>query len=606
MHIILSVDLLFQDHGDTGFWQALSQLSQKAKSPIILTATSMPQEMPYGSFKFEHIEMQRPTIEECCSKMEEVAEAEGMVLKQSTQNAELNEELSLIAEYFQCDIRRILNEMQLFHASPTNNHLNSADIDVFRRGWKARTHGEKKTNIEDDRPIILGIEPALIPPDDHTLVTIQGKKFQTTEPATLYLKGEVCPHFKVVNDSMILAVCPPLIIPDGVSKGLEYKNSTEDCPVKCYSAKFIDVVVRKRCANGLLLDSSSCPSPHRPNWNIEYDVSTEVSRLDQDMERKEFIRRAKANRKRLENEAANGFMSSDEEMEFEGGIQSSKKQVIYDSSSDEEVIDNSADKSSEIPKQQVDPQTLLDEALSTVSKEQPHQKVVQTNNIIHSSAMKEVERFANEMSRMSDVAFLEDTLVGLPMLAGAMGGLGSQSVDDFLTDSIPADPTIDKLSKDSHHLPGFENSCLGASTFFYGNADTYMVRPCRSRERFLLNQSLLHSRGLGAVDHCTDFDNTEPSNSDSEEDVQSTESKILSTLNYSEDDMLLPSHEPSTRFLSSSLLGKEVLQETSMIYSSNLNHGPWLDLRIHDMKIAALHTMSNILAPVSPYSDLNW
>jgi hypothetical protein len=603
------VDLLFQDHGDTGFWMALSQLSQKAKSPIIITATSVPPEMLSGSFKFEHIEMQRPTIEECCAKMAEVAKAEGMALKESTQDVEFNEGLSLIAEYFQCDIRRILNEMQLFHASPTNNHSNSVDIAVFQRDWKARVNGDKETNIEDDRPIILGIEPALIPRDDHTLVTIRGKNFQTTEPATLYLRGEVCPYFEVASDSKILAVCPPLMIPDGVSEGLVYKDSEKDRRVKCYSSKFIDVVVRKRCANGLILDSSSCPSPHRSIWNLVYDVSTEASRLDQEIERQEFIRKAKANRKRLENEADDGFMSSDEEMEFEGDIQSSKKKVIYDSSSDEDDTNNQADKSSETPKQHVNPQTLLDEALSEVAEEQPNEEVIQTNFSIDSSSFKEVEKFAEEMDRMSDVAFLEDALVGLPMLSGAMGGLGSQSVDGFFTDCIPADPTIDKLSKESHHLPGFENLCLGTSNkdaFFYGNADTYMVRPCRYRERFLLNRSLLHSRGLGAVDNCTESDNTEPTDPDDEESQAAESSKILSSLNYSEDDTLISPTAPSTRLLLSSLLGKEVLHETSLLYSSNLNHGPWLDLRINEMWNKALETMSNILAPDNPYSDTNW
>ena len=46
--------------------------------------------------------------------MEDIAKSEGMVLGGDA----TNDGLSVIAEHFDCDLRRIVNEMQLFHFSP--------------------------------------------------------------------------------------------------------------------------------------------------------------------------------------------------------------------------------------------------------------------------------------------------------------------------------------------------------------------------------------------------------------------------------------------------------------------------------------------------------
>lgn len=544
--------------------------------------------------------------------MEEVAKAEGMVLKEDSQDAEFNEGLSLIAEYFQCDIRRILNEMQLF-ASMTNTLNSSTDVDVFQRGWKAKLDGTKETDIAADMPVILDIQPVSVSRDIHTLITIQGQNFLSTEVATLYMGGEICPHFKVVSDSKILAVCPPLTIPGGVSKGLVYKNCGADVTIKCFSCKFIDVIVRKRCSNGLVLDSSSSLPPHRPNWNLEYDVPIEVSLLDQKLERQDFIRKAKANRKRLQNEADEGFMSSEEEMEFEDDSKPRKEKVIDDASLEEEDANNCNATANEPIKtnvQDIDPATLLYEALSGITTEQTSEQPIITNSRINLSTTKELETFSEELHRMSDVAFLENALTGLPMLSGAMEGLGSQSVDGFFTDSVPSDPTIEKLSKDSYQRPGFENLCLGTlakDEFFYGNADTYMVRPSRQRERALLIKSQLHSRGIGAVENlCGGADDKEEQDSNDEE-AEAFESKMVVSRNKSaEDDTLLPSQPVSTRLLISSLLGKDLLNESCTSYRANIGQAPWLELRMHEMSTKAVEAMSNILAPDNPYSEPDW
>ena len=602
------MDLLFQNDGDTGFWQAISQLSQKAKSPIILTATSTPSQLLEGNFKYEHIELQRPSIEECCAKMEEVAKAEGMALKQVGECSKLNDSLSLIAEYFQCDLRKILNEMQLFHSSMSYTPPCMTDLNVFPRGLKPKIDGANDSSVDDDRPIILGIEPSLVPRDQHTLVTITGKNFQTTEPATLCMRGKICSHFKVVSNSKIVAVCPPLTIPHDVSKALVYKD--------CYSlsSKFMDIVIRKKCSNGLVQSTSSCSPPHRSNWNIEYDAPIELSILNQKIQDRHFhrISKAKAQQRRLQNEADNGFMSSDEEMEFDGddAPQLDKKMIIHDSS-DEEAEKEQKEKVCEVPKakmQDVDPQTLLDNATADFMVEQLTKKAT---DIVHkdlSSTTEDLETFANDMGRMSDVTFLEEALIHLPMLSGAVEGLGSQSADGLFTDSFPTDPTIDKLSKDSHQRPGFESLCLGSSnkdSFFYGNTDTYMVRPFRQRERFLLINSQMKSRGMGALDCAFEPEPSDQEQSEVREEMEFSEHGIPSSRIGSDDDMLLPFQPSSTSLLLSGILRKGLHEDVSVIHRSNIENADWFYQRVQETDTRLLHSMSTLLAPEISF-DPDW
>lgn len=563
----------------------------------------MPPELLSGTFNFEHIELQRPTIEECCSKMEEVAKAEGILLKE-----EGKDHLSFVAEYFQCDVRRILNEMQLYSSMTHSACSSNRGIDIIPRSFRAKEIPDN--DIEDERPMIHSIDPIKIPRECHSLITIKGTHFHH---ATLYLGGEICPHFSVVNDSTILAVCPPLNIPDGVFEGLVYKNSIFlDNQIKCYSSKFVDVVVRRRCSNGRVFDSSSYLNSQRFNWNIQYDASMELTMLDQKilMNKEEFISRAKAQRKKLENEANNGFLSSGEEMEFEDDTlqRPGVKRIIDDSSSDEEAgRDYVDDKCVAQPKvMDEDPHTLLEAALSEVTIEQPSKEVNQTKITDCLITQTELDLFAQELNRMSDVAFLEDTLLSLPLLSGAVEGLGSQSIDGVFHDSFPMDPSIDKLSKDSNHRPGFESLCLSSSNkdaFFYGDADAYMVWPCRQRERFLLMNSELHSRGFGALDS-----STEPEPADKElldimenEELETSEFKVLSTKTKSEDDMMLPSQPLSTHMLSSAMLGNGRAQEISAIYHSNIKNTPWLNLRKDEIGLKVLETISYVLAPERSY-----
>ena len=414
--------------------------------------------------KYEHIELQRPSIEECCEKMNEVAKSEGMGVREDANDEVGNNKLALIAEYFQCDIRRILNEMQLYHSAIESQSC-TTDVAIFRHNQKAKDlDSATKTGVEDDRPVILNVDPVLVPKDRHTLITIEGKNFQRTELASLYLGGTICRHFAVVNDSKIVAVCPPMIVPDGVTSGLRYKKASKGHPVDCLTSKFVPIVVSKRCSNGLVLNSSTCLPPHRADWNLEYNISLERSMLDEKHSTAESVRRAKAQRKRLrlENVADDGFLSSEEEYEFgaDASQQPMSKTIIDESSSEEETDQNAAVTATEIIEENttptvqddVDPQELLNAALSEIVAEKTEDVLSKPTYMNFSLSVEELSTCAEEIYRLSDVASLEYGLLSIPMLTGAVEGFGSQVFDDIFGDSAPLDPSIDKLCKEKKQL----------------------------------------------------------------------------------------------------------------------------------------------------------
>eukprot|EP00984_Skeletonema_dohrnii_P014095 scaffold5891_cov116-Skeletonema_dohrnii-CCMP3373.AAC.5 len=306
--LIDEVDLLFDD--DTAFWPALAQLSQKAKCPIVLTATSFPAQLYYNNIiRYKSIELRRPSPVECCDKIDQVRKSEGMTLRDGV-NREVGG-LSLIAETYECDLRKILNEMQMFrHETTQSGH---SDIQQVNSAVSKRdTSGD---NVDEDNPLILDIQPRILPRDRHAILTIKGRNLFQSE---LFIGGKVCKHFAVVSDSKVIAICPPCTFPEGVNRDAIYKD---DQHIDCLSSKFAEVVLQKKCpSSGLKLDTKSnsySGSSSRTNWNVEYDIPLRESKFDQQMSRQAFIRESKAKLKRQQNQnkSDDGFMSSDEEFE---------------------------------------------------------------------------------------------------------------------------------------------------------------------------------------------------------------------------------------------------------------------------------------------------
>lgn len=459
----LPVDLLFDE--DTAFWPALAQVSQKAKCPIVLTSTSELAEL--SNFRYKSIALDRPSPRDCGLKMAQVAKEEGMRFDGGLDTEETSRRLSLIAEVFRCDMRKILNEMQLFHFADTSKRSTTSastdrarEVDMKNFGCVS-TAASSAGEVVVDVPQILGVEPRLVPRDRHTLITITGCGFSaSTLPAAQYNKGvaapmlfiggKECHHFRIVSDEKIIAVCPPIDVPSGVTKDLIYEQNKD---VDCFSCKFVQLAIHKTCSNGLVLDSSSvfCNAKmYEPTaWTAEYDMQLRDGAWGERASREDLRRKLKA-RKQQQAQETDELMSSDEENEIDTKLSSS--------SADSEVRDQWAVSGDEIAVNDkpeatdIDPRTLLENAISeteTIKELDTTKETVPPVDQVVPAL--QLDAFANELSLLSDAVLLEDSFstLAIPSLAGPVEGFGAHAVEPSST----ADPTIDKLCKGTNKKP---------------------------------------------------------------------------------------------------------------------------------------------------------
>lgn len=454
------MDLLFDE--DTAFWPALAQVSQKAKCPIVLTATSMPAGL--NNFRFQYIALERPLPEECSIKMATVSKAEGMSFNDDINLEEKLKRLSLIAEACQCDMRKILNEMQLFHFAKSQQSNVKLDMDNFGLQPDDTACSTSQTMVEEDIPLVLSVEPQLVPRDRHTLITITGKGFSSTsfplqpsvvKPSILLIGGKECQHFRAISDTKIVAVCPPCTIPEGVSEKAIYEAEGSR-HIDCLTCKFVDVIVRKKCSNGLLLDSSSCLDSKI--WNIEYDIPLRDDCHEEKASKEDFIRKLNAQKlaQKKMAEENDGLMSSDEE-EFDDkrdtppSFSSSSDDDQDENENGDTKMDDTPQKTSEELKD-LDPEILLEEALDVLESDESLTNEATLSTEVHRISLLDVNQIADELERLSDAVLFEDsfTSLAIPSLSGSVEGFGFNATD---SSSTATDPSIDKLTKQENKKP---------------------------------------------------------------------------------------------------------------------------------------------------------
>lgn len=586
--------MLFDE--DTAFWPALAQLSKKAKCPIVLTATSVPPQLYYNDMiRYKSIALRRPSPDECCEKIDQVRKMEGMTLRKDV-DKECNP-ISLIAEFYECDIRKILNEMQLFRYMGTRPG-NSSDIMKKKYLVLSKPYARIPSDIEEDCPVILDIKPRVLHRDRHTVLTIYGKNLFQTE---LFIGGKLCKHFIVVCDSKVVAVCPPCIFPEGVTRDAIYIDNQD---LDCLSGKYAEVVLQKQCPqhSGLVLDTkaySGSESNPRSNWNVEYDIPLRESKFDQEMSRREFIRRSKAKMKMQQQQQSatdEGFMSSEEEFDQ---LDPSEAPQEEESSIDE--VRPAAQQQEAIEIETLsddDAQALLKDALSNIEIAQfssKQEKQMASGENLQQSAF-ELSSFANDLARFSDAALLESSFaMSTPPISGAVEGFGPHLFDSTIEST---DPTIDKLCKGKNKKPpSFETiyqTGVNDSGFFFGGSNSYVCHPIRPRERQLLYLSEMNSRGLGRLDN----DNKEESldqDSNSGFDLEESNSvlSLVPTRSDSEDDTLLSTSIPSSFHLLPPLLLRRRAKLSNVNFT--LHESPLLELRRNQVWKESLYSMYEVL-----------
>lgn len=226
--LIDEVDNLYETDGDNGFWTALSELTKRAKCPIFLTANSMPDALYSSSFRYTHVETSRPTPKECVSRMLQIVDKEDFTIRKGQEDAK-EKHFEFIAELCKCDLRRIAHELQLFSRAPKET------TDLVERKEGAALEGSNDHETADNRPRISEVRPRSIPSDTMSLLTINGTNFMTLAvppglgssgyPVTVLVGDQECSQARIMDDSTILAVCPPCLLAENIEKSGEYRGT---------------------------------------------------------------------------------------------------------------------------------------------------------------------------------------------------------------------------------------------------------------------------------------------------------------------------------------------------------------------------------------------
>lgn len=260
------VDLLFETEGDSGFWQGLSAVAKKAKCPIILTSASAPRQL--SNFRFKQCHLERPKAFECASKMCQIARMEGMKWQQGVDQDTIKNELAAIARVCGCDLRRIMNEMQLYKFGQPCEFLKDISSEIL----------DNENEKEIYFPRVNAVFPRTVSSWSHTVVVITGANFTslglveaTSVTPTVYFGDQVSPLARVIDDNSILAICPPCHVPETVDSSSCFQNSFDEP----YCTKFRLVTVELRYAKGAVFRSDASVSvldmgQLHPSTLIEY------------------------------------------------------------------------------------------------------------------------------------------------------------------------------------------------------------------------------------------------------------------------------------------------------------------------------------------------
>lgn len=214
------VDLLYPENGDNGFWNALSDVSKKAKAPIVLTANKIPEELLSPAFRYQHIHVES-SLDRCATFLLSAAKRAGFCVRPERMNF-ADSDAERIAYLAKGDYRRITMALEALKATPK---------DVVRKGtWGRRiellSRQARKPNstmsTTDKAVRIANIQPQCVPANQPSLITITGEGFLSfAEPPCLGASGGYpvivrigqtdSPQARILDDTTILAVCPAVM-----------------------------------------------------------------------------------------------------------------------------------------------------------------------------------------------------------------------------------------------------------------------------------------------------------------------------------------------------------------------------------------------------------
>ena len=202
---------------DCGFWSALCDLSKESKCPIMVTCNSVPKELKASSFRWTHVPIERPTAVQCAGQLRDILWQEGYTVRDAPHHgdAEPRDALVTMAKLVNCDMRRILHELQLFHAEMAAKGSHRSDDGKLLLPHVNVPHQDIQPFLF---PTIESVFPNVIFFDRNTCITVNGTNFlslidptQTKNPyhCKVYIGSYCCAQARIMNDSTILAVVTP-------------------------------------------------------------------------------------------------------------------------------------------------------------------------------------------------------------------------------------------------------------------------------------------------------------------------------------------------------------------------------------------------------------
>lgn len=255
-HQILA-DLLFES--DIGFWQSLSNVAKKARCPIILTAPNPPHQL-LNSIQYRYGYLSKPSPSECASKMCQIAKMENMTWN-NTYGTDIKNGLASIAKMCNCDLRRIMNEMQLF------NHGSG-----FKKEQPIIEEKHQLLLDTSDRFEIESVSPKQVSFNSQSMLTIRlSKSLENVSSLSVIIGDQLSPKTKLVSPKTIQTICPPCNIPDHVDEFGLIKKIHDRSLDTMYKHLVIEVTFN--C--GKKYRSDICPRADYPPPVINYEFPEE-------------------------------------------------------------------------------------------------------------------------------------------------------------------------------------------------------------------------------------------------------------------------------------------------------------------------------------------
>lgn len=439
---LLAVDIMFEEEGDSGFWTAMSTLTKKAKCPIFLTANTVPDSLLASHIRYLHFEMTTPMPNECVKKLRRILKSEGLHrTERFAESSAANKQLSLIAQLCKCDLRRIINELQLFSTAPplpSDASESSAQVES--------SEAASVSASEYVAPIINEISPKEVSPHDLSLVTITGSNFTRDgieTNLTVSIGKQICPAVKVLNESTILAVCPPCHLQSGITDSGVIRSTGRESR----TSRFAPVSIRL-FSHGRLLSRSDADvtataelcdgTPYTTlgrHWNIEYAFPPPRYGMP------------------VANDRADSDEESDE-AEFEGSMNADA-----DVRAPPETVETTARCVFTEEEAAAILQKGIREWEAAHSERGVKSERTFSGTIITSDAAsaQQLEALYSLTRLSSDASLLEDELEfgGVPYLAGVVPGFGSSIVNDVASKNMPSNSEGQekKLLRDANAKP---------------------------------------------------------------------------------------------------------------------------------------------------------